>query len=101
MAETPVETLIANMRENICPKCPVALLCYSNRELPGYWCESCMGWYLYKLRLLVQCTEFQSADDKWSLHQIPSEWSRENPCCISRRQNTLEIIGGLILKDRP
>lgn len=102
---------LSNARIEICSQCKIALLCYANRPLRGYWCNHCVGWYLFDLNILVQCTEFQSVDKSQAsqelLKNLRREWypamgaSLERICCTRRRQNELETFGGMIIRHEP
>lgn len=102
---------LAQARIDICPQCKLALLCYANRPLLGYWCEHCVGFYLFDLDILVQCTEFQSvAKSKDSMRRIQEKLEYEGYkyghatellCCTKRRLGHIEVFGGMIVKHEP
>lgn len=101
---------LSNAKIEICSQCKVALLCYANRPLLGYWCEHCVGFYLFDLNILVQCTEFQSvAKSKDSIRRIKERLmhdykygpSHELICCTKRRQGQVEVFGGMIVRHEP
>lgn len=102
---------LSNAKIEICSQCQVALLCYAQRPLLGYWCEHCVGFYLFDLNILVQCTEFQSvAKSKDSIRRIKEQLqydgykyghSHELICCTKRRQGRVEVFGGMIVRQDP
>lgn len=102
---------LANARIEICSQCQMALLCYANRPLLGYWCEHCVGFYLFDLNILVQCTEFQSvARSADSMRRLKQQLVRDGYmyghahellCCTKRRQGQLEVFGGMIVRHEP
>jgi hypothetical protein len=100
---------LSNAKIEICAQCKVAMLCYARRELAGYWCVRCIGWFLLDLGILIQCTEFQGINlnafedltKRFAFDQKRHNGRLENPCCIKRRYRTLEIIGGMIVRHEP
>lgn len=102
---------LANAKIEICSQCKAALLCYANRPLLGYWCEHCVGFYLFDLDILVQCTEFQSvAKSEDTMRRLKQRLvrdgytygqSHELICCTRRRQGLVEVFGGMIIKREP
>lgn len=102
---------LSNAKIEICAQCKVALLCYARRPLLGYWCEHCVGFYLFDLDILVQCTEFQSvAKSRDSIRRIKEQLehnaykyghSHELICCTKRRRGDIEVFGGMIVRHEP
>lgn len=107
----PSHEWLSNAKIEICSQCKVALLCYANRPLLGYWCEHCVGFYLYDLNILVQCTEFQSvAKSKESMRRLKEQLTRDGYkydvsheliCCTKRRRGDIEVFGGMIIRQDP
>lgn len=60
-AKAQAEKYLAQVRERICSRCKMSLVCLMGRELSDtevYWCQKCQGWWFPEQDYLLRCTAF-------------------------------------------